>query len=134
MVLIEAEVRERIEAAVDHASLEALVATRRARGLPAPVAESARDRAEFEAGVRQFLERLQADVEPNLTDKQRNQAAEAAGRVGPDPVARLVATQVALARLLPDYWQRFEAYRAGHQARAASGGERRGLLRRLLAR
>src|SRR5207253_2797093 len=43
---IEAELRERIEEAVDLACLDALVKWRRARGLPAPAADSVRDRAE----------------------------------------------------------------------------------------
>lgn len=134
LLLIESEVRERLEEAVDHASLEALVAFRRARGLPGPEADSARDRAEFEAGVHAFLERLRADLEPVLSDEHRDRAAEAAERAGRDPIARLIGAQVALARALPDYWQRFEASRAAYAAHAASGGERPGLLRRFLAR
>jgi hypothetical protein len=133
LTLIEAEVRERLEEAVDHASLEALVAARRARGSPAPATDSARDRAEFEAGVRAFLERLRATLEPILTEEQRDRAAAAAEHAGPDPIARLIGAQVALARALPDYWQRFEACRAAYAAHAASGGQRRGRLRRLLS-
>lgn len=132
--LIESEVRERIEEAVDHVSLEAIVAARRAQGLPAPAADNPRDRAEFEAGVRAFLERLRAELEPALTDEIRRKADEAAARAGPDALARLVGAQVALARALPDYWQRFDASRAAYATAAASGGKRRGLLDRLLAR
>ncbi|MGH7393267.1 MAG: hypothetical protein ACREM3_28005 [Candidatus Rokuibacteriota bacterium] len=134
LLLIESEVRERLEEAVDHVSLEALVAARRARGLPAPAADNARDRSDFEAGVRAFLERLRADLEPALTDELRRKADEAAARAGSDPLARLVATQVALARALPDYWQRFDASRAAYATEAASGGKRRGVLGRLLTR
>ncbi|HSE92321.1 MAG TPA: hypothetical protein VLF19_03375 [Methylomirabilota bacterium] len=131
--LIESEVRERIEEAVDHVSLEAIVAARRARGLPAPAADNPRDRAEFEAGVGAFLERLRADLEPALTDEIRRKADEAAARAGHDALARLVGAQVALARALPDYWQRFDLSRTAYAA-AASGGKRRGLFDRLLAR
>jgi hypothetical protein len=130
--LIEAEVRDRIEEAVDHASLEALVAARRARGLPLPAADSASDRAEFDAGVRAFLERLRADLEPLLTEEQRRKRQEASAREGRDDVARLLDGQVALARTLPDYWQRFEAARAAYAEQAVSRRERRGLLGRLL--
>ena len=131
--LIESEVRERVEEAVDHASLEALVATRRARGLPAPAADNARDRADFEAGVLAFLQRLRADLDPVLTDEVRRKADDAAARSGQEPVARLVAAQVALARALPDYWQRFEASRVAYAREvASSGGKRRGLVGRLL--
>ena len=46
-----------------------------------------------------------------------------------------MATQIALARSLPDYWQRFDAVRLEYAAeRAVSGGESRGLLRRLFGR
>ena len=46
--------------------------------------------------------------------------------------SRLVAAQVALARRLPDYWQRFEALSARYLAEpSASGGQRRSLLARL---
>jgi hypothetical protein len=109
--LIEGEVRERIAEAVDSVSLEAMVERRRGRGLPEPVADSTRDRAEFNAGVQAFLERLRAELLPALPGDQQDKPVQAAARAGGDAVARLMATQVALARLLPDYWQRFEAVR-----------------------
>lgn len=109
--LIEGEVRERIADAVDSVSLEAMVERRRGRGLPEPVADSPRDRAEFNAGVQAFLERLRAELLPALPADQQDKAVQAATRTGGDAVARLMATQVALARLLPDYWQRFETVR-----------------------
>ena len=131
---IEAELRERIEEAVDFACLDALVAWRRARGLPAPVAESARDREEFAGSVRTFLERLRDAIAVDLTSEQREKV-DAAAHAGGDPTERLVTVQVALAKELPDYWQRFEASRASYVgAEPVSGGERRSLLRRLLGR
>ncbi len=134
ITLIESEVRERLEEAIDHASLEALVASRRARGLPAPAADNAHDRSDFEAGVRAFLQRLRAELEPALTDELRRKAEEAGARAGHDAVARLIAAQVVLAQTLPDYWQRFEASRVAYAREACSGGERRGLLGRLFSR
>jgi hypothetical protein len=119
LALIEHEVRERIADAVDAVSLEVIVQGRRRQGLPDPVTESAADRAEFTAGVRAFLERLGAEILPALAPDQRRRVAEAATRAGADVVAGLLATQVTLARELPDYWQRFEA------VRLAFTGERR---------
>ena len=131
---IEAELRERIEEAVDFACLDALVARRRARGLPAPVADSAGDREEFAQSVRAFLERLRAAIAVGLTPEQREKV-DAAAHAGGDPTQRLLAVQVALAKELPDYWQRFEASRAAYLGVApVSGGERRSLLRRLFGR
>lgn len=131
---IEAELRERIEEAVDFACLDALVERRRARGLPAPVADSARDREEFTQSVRAFLERLRDAIAVDLAPEQR-QRVDAAARAAGDETRRLLAVQVALAKELPDYWQRFEASRVSYVgAEPASGGERRGLLGRLFRR
>jgi hypothetical protein len=112
-----------------------MVQARRRRGRPGPVAASAGDRQEFEVGVRAFLERLSADLGPAPGPQQRSRAQEAIAGAGGQAVAQLVARQVALAKTLPDYWQRFDAVRLAYTAeRLASGGERRGLLGRLLSR
>jgi hypothetical protein len=139
LALIEVEVRERLEEAVDSVSLEAMVQSRRARGLPPPAAESPADREEFTARARAFLERLAADLEPALGDAERRKAGDAAARAGAEPLARLIAVQVVLARSLPDYWQRFDAVRTaylaeqvGPDAGPRSSGERPSLFRRLL--
>ncbi len=130
---IEAQLRERLEEAVDLVCLEAMVQRRRALGLAAPVADSARDREEFTAQVRAFLERLGA-LTADLDPEQRRRI-EAAGRAADDATAHLLALQIALARELPDYWQRFEGVRQTYTAeRVRSGGERRGLLGRLFGR
>jgi hypothetical protein len=135
MALVEGEVRERIEDAVDYVSLEVLVESRRHRGLPAPAADNASDRAEYDAGVRAFLERLHAELATDLTPEQRRRIEEAKARAGQEPVVGLVAVQVILARQLPDYWQRFEATRAAFTSEhIGSGGERRRLLDRLFRR
>lgn len=142
---IEAQLRERIEEAVDFVCLDVLVAQRRAAGRPAPVADRASDRAEYQAGVCAFLAHLAEAIAPALTPAQRERV-QAAGGAAPDEAARLLVVQVALARALPDYWQRFEACRLAFGAvggvggsgarslRPESGGERRGLLRRLFRR
>ena len=131
---IEAELRERIEEAVDFACLDALVDRRRARGLPAPVADNARDRAEFTQSVRAFLAGLRDAIAVDLAPDMR-QRVDAAARAASDETQRLLAVQVALAKELPDYWQRFEASRVAYVgAEPASGGERRGLLGRLFGR
>ena len=120
---------------MDFVSLDVIVQHRRARGLPAPAADSAADRQEFEAGVTAFLERLAADLTEGLSAEQRRKLEDTAARGGHDRVARLVAVQVALAKQLPDYWQQFDTIRARHtQARDASGGERGGFLARLFRR
>lgn len=132
--LVDAEIRERIEDAVDHGVLDIMVEARRRRGRPAPAADSASDRAEFEAEVRALLEHLAAQLEPALDARQRDQADEALGRAGRDPMGRLLARQIALAKALPDYWQRFDTARQAYAAqRLQSGSERRGLLGRLLS-
>jgi len=129
--LVDAEVRERIEEAVDFVSLDVIVQNRRARGLRAPAADNADDRREFEAGVTAFLERLTTDLTKGLSPEQQRKLEDTTSRAGNDRVARLVAIQVALAKQLPDYWQQFEAIRTRHtEAAGASGRERRGFLAR----
>jgi hypothetical protein len=128
------EVRQRIEEAVDHVCLEALVRTRQARGLPAPVADSAEDRQEYERHVAVFLERLEREVGAALTPEQQRRAP-ASPDAGDDESSRRLRVQVGLAQILPDYWQRFDAVRASYLVDPpTSGGERRGLLGRLLGR
>lgn len=132
---IAAELRERLEEAIDAACLDAMVRARHRHRLPAPSADSQRDRAEYERDVRTLLEHLRAHFESLLGDdlRRRTVAAEEAER---DPVARLMAGQLALARERPDYWQQFDAVRIRYaENRGASGGEGRGgLLGRLLGR
>jgi hypothetical protein len=126
---IEAELRERLEEAVDAACLDTLVRVRQAQRLPPPQADNARDRAEYESEVRRLLERLDGRLSGLIADAPE---AHAVPEASEDPVGQLMRTQIALARSLPDYWQRFDAVRIEHAAeRAASGGESRGFLRRL---
>jgi hypothetical protein len=132
---VDAEVRDRIGEAVDFVCLESLVHARRAEGLPAPVADSALDRAEFDRRVETFLARLGDAMLPVLDTEQR-QSLAAAERAAGDRLAQLIAVQVALAKLLPDYWQRFEQARVAYAQEAgepapASGRDRPGWLHRL---
>jgi len=128
---IEAGIRERIEDAVDAACLDTLVRVRRARQLPPPQANSDQDRAEYQSEVRQLLERLDAQLAGVVGEDLSVRAMRAGQREG-DPLARLMATQIGLARTLPDYWQRFDVVRLEYAAeRSVSSGESRGLLRRL---
>jgi hypothetical protein len=122
---IDYEVRERLEEAIDFVCLEALVSARKAQGLSAPAAESDADRKEYAAHVLAFLKLLDAELGP---------AARAPSE--PDEQARLLAGQLALAKSLPDYWQRFELIRERYLAEPAppSGGERRSVLARLFGR
>ena len=131
---IDLEIRERLEEAIDFVCLDALVRERQAHHRPAPAADSATDRAEYAAYVDAFLHLLDAELPP---------PAAADARAGTDGQARLVARQVAAARALPDYWQRFETVSARFLAEGApsllaegapSGGERRGVLARLFGR
>jgi hypothetical protein len=148
---IEFEVRERVEEAVDYVCLEALVRARRARGLPPPSADSAPDKAAYTANVVEFLEHLRRELTAGIGPELQSKVREAVSARG-DEQARLVATQVLLARSLPDYWQRFDAARARYLGKAPcdeggrgaaptadadarpdarSGSEGRGLLARL---
>jgi len=128
---IDAQLRERIEEAVDFVCLEMLIETRRARGHPAPVADNPADRDAFNASVRSFLQHLETDLTAELSADQR-QRVEAATRGSTDPTARLLAAQAALAKLLPDYWQRFETSRNRYAGAAEGATSQRGsLLRRL---
>jgi hypothetical protein len=134
---IEFEVRERLEEAVDYVCLEALVQARRAANRPAPVADNAVDRREYTEHVHAFLTQLERDLTTDLDAEQRRRLA-ALPRAADDE-ARLMSVQVTLARLLPDYWQRFDAARARYLAEPGrradgSGSEGRGLLARLFGR
>jgi hypothetical protein len=131
---IEMEVRERLEEAVDYVCLEALVRTRRERGLPPPAADSDADRREYTAHVRAFLMLLERELTAALDVAIRRKLPVAES--GGDESARLMSVQVALARLLPDYWQRFDEARSRYLAEPPPSGSETGgsLLSRLFRR
>jgi hypothetical protein len=149
--LIDAELRQRLEEAVDHACLDAMVSARRANGASLPARDDPRDREEFTATVRAFLVRLRDEIPADASAGER--VAPAAG-AHVDEEWRLLSLQIACAKSLPDYWQRFEAARrrfvadslkmgdSGRPGEAgtglgnppASGGSRRSVLSRLFGR
>jgi len=130
--LIDAELRDRIEEAVDHGCLEAMVSARRAANTPPPKADDVRDREEFTATVRALLERLRDEI-PAAADEAAYATSESDARTGEE--WRLLAIQIARAKALPDYWQRFDATRVRFTTEyAESGSTRRGILSRLFHR
>ena len=130
--LIDAELRDRLEEAVDHACLEAMVMARRAADAAPPKADDVRDREEFTATVRTFLERLRDEI-PAAADEAVSATPAADARAGEE--WRLLTVQIARAKALPDYWQRFDTVRVRFTSEyAASGGPRRGILGRLFGR
>jgi hypothetical protein len=106
---IDAQIAERIEDALDSACLDLMVELRRAHDLPMPVATSARDRGEFDGLVGALLDRLGA-LTADLTAEQRTRLPQAPAATS-SVRARALALQVDLAKLLPDYWTRFDQLR-----------------------
>jgi hypothetical protein len=127
---IEAQLRERLEEAVEMVALKLMVDLRAATGRPAPETTSTADRAEFEAGARALLAWLRdayaAELPPDLRPSFDEAEASAAGQP-----ARLLEGQVWLARRLPDYWQRFERYQSEYAAQRLADPSRPGWLKRL---
>lgn len=135
---VDAEVRDRISEAVDFVCLDSMVDARTAAGSPAPEADSTSDRAEFDHRVEAFLTRL-ADAMVSTLDASQRQSLAATDPAGSDRPAHLLAVQVALAKLLPDYWQRFDQVRAVYAAEPdapppPSGRDRPRWLDRFLGR
>jgi hypothetical protein len=128
---IQAQLRERIQEAVEMAGLELMVESRRRGGRPAPDTDSAADRKEFADTSRAVLGHLRSAFHADLDAAQRAALERAEAQPGePEP---LIAGQALLARELPDYWQRFDAYRAAYtRACLDSPPPRGGWLGRLL--
>jgi hypothetical protein len=130
MERIHAQLRERIEEAVEMAALKLMVDLRAATGRAAPESTSTADRAEFETAARAALAWLRdayvADLPAEL--RPRFDQVEAAAGDGPD---RLLTGQVWLARRLPDYWQRFERYQRQYAEQRLASPAGPGWLRRL---
>jgi hypothetical protein len=126
---IDAQLRDRIEEAVEMVALRFMVEGRARDGRPAPETTSAADRREFEHTALAVLAHLHAAFEAELGAEHR--AALAAADSAPAGRARHVAAQAWLARRLPDYWQRFERHAGAFPGAAPPGPA--GWLRRLLA-
>jgi hypothetical protein len=135
---IDAELRARIEDAVDYACLDAMVKARDASGAPAPVADDPADRDEYNRRVAALLERIRVALVSGLSPEQRARLGPAASLPDHHDVRAALDAQVALAKELPDYWQRFDELRRApgvpDDASASGGDKRRGLLDRLLGR
>ncbi|HEY7654205.1 MAG TPA: hypothetical protein VIG07_15400 [Methylomirabilota bacterium] len=127
---IEAQLRERIEEAVEMAALKLMVDLRAETGRPAPESTSAADRAEFQATTRALLARLREAFLAELPAELRPRFAEAEAAAADEP-ARLLAAQVFLARRLADYWPRFERYQRDDAERRLGEARRPGWLKRL---
>jgi hypothetical protein len=106
---IDAQIAERIEDALDSACLDLMVELRRSHDLPMPVATSAQDRREFDGLVGALLDRL-GTLSADLTVEQQTRLAQPSTAT-PSARARALGLQVALAKLLPDYWTRFDQLR-----------------------
>jgi hypothetical protein len=131
MERIDAQLRERVEEAVEMGALGTLVETRKREGRPAPEESSARDREEFQAMAAALLAHLDQAFGPGLADDTRA-GLDRARSTGADPHASRLAGQVFLAKRLPDYWQQFDEYRqAFAQLRASSAEPTSSWLKRL---
>ena len=128
---ITAQLRERIQEAIELAGLELMVELRRRHGRPAPETSSAADRAEFADTARDLLDHLRGAFRTELSPEDRVDLDRA--EAGPPGTDCALSGQVWLARRLPDYWQRFEAHRARYaQARLDAPAPRTGWLGRIL--
>ena len=131
---IDGELRTRIEDALDFACLDAMVKDRETRGEAPPAADDAHDREEYLARVTAFLDLLREALSAQLTEEQRRRLGRAL-TTDASGVDAGVTVQVALAKELPDYWQRFEDVRLRTPTTAPPlRGESRRLLDWLLGR
>jgi hypothetical protein len=132
---IEAAVEERLEEAVEFVCMDLLVQLRRAHGGPAPVAKSASDRQEFQRLVGEWLLHLRGALLDGLPREEVQKVSQAEEARGREEIPRLLAGQAALARTLPDYWQRFETLRVAFiEMRLSAPPASPGFLGRLFRR
>lgn len=132
---IDAQVRERLEEAVDFICLDLMVQLRRQHGRASPEAQNEKDRQEFRGLVREFLIYLRDAYWTELSEAERRKVAQAESDAGSEELQRLIAAQMVLAKDLPEYWQRFDAFKAAFaRERLAVPPSRPGFLDRLLGR
>ncbi len=128
-------VRERLEEAVDFVCLDLMVQLHRQHGRALPEAQNEKDREEFKSLVREFLTYLRKAYWTQLSEAKQQVVAQAEAEAGLEELQRLVAGQVALAKQVPDYWQRFEGFRiAFTQERLAAPPPKPGFFDRLPGR
>jgi hypothetical protein len=131
---IEAQLGDRITEALDMAGLKLMVDLRQRQGRPAPETSSDADRREFEQIVSNLLAHLRDAFSGELAAQQRaefERAEDAQSKLAD----KLLASQVFLARRLPDYWQRFEAHVAEYEkTRLDAPGSGSGWLSKLFGR
>jgi len=130
MERIEAQLRERIEEAIEMAALKLMVDARAQNGQPAPESTRPADRSEFETITRTLLGRLREQFVADLSDDLRPRLRQVEAAATDRPTG-LLAGQVFLARQLPDYWQRFEQYQRDDAERYLAKARRPGWLKRL---
>lgn len=131
MERIDAQLRERVEEAVEMGALGILVETRKREGRPAPEEGSGRDREEFHTLAAMLLTHLDQAFSAALGDEARS-GLDRARASDADPHAGRLAGQVYLAKRMPDYWQQFDEHRrAFGQLRASSPEPTSSWLRRL---
>jgi hypothetical protein len=127
---IDAQLRARLQEAVDMAALDVVVEVRKRAGRRAPEDGNARDRDEVLAVAGSFLDALHERLSPALPEDARP-AFDAAMSTGPDERTRRLTGQVFLSKRMPDYWQRFEGVRADFtRERLGSTPQGPGWLRR----
>jgi hypothetical protein len=115
--------------------MDLLVQLRRAHGGPAPVAKSASDRQEFQRLVGEWLLHLRGALLDGLPREEVQKVSQAEEARGREEIPRLLAGQAALARTLPDYWQRFETLRVAFiEMRLSAPPASPGFLGRLFRR
>jgi hypothetical protein len=128
---IDAQLRERIEEAVEMAALELMVETRRRQQKAAPEENNRSDRAEFHATADEVLQHLHRAFRAALSPADRDAFDAATRPSASDPRAERLAGQVFLAKRLPDYWQSFETHRADLASARLGSAVREGWLKRL---
>src|SRR5262245_29476006 len=100
---IDAQLRERIEAAVEMAALELMVEARKRQQKAPPEENNSRDRAEFHATADEVLEHLHRAFRTGLPPADRDAFDAATRPSAGDPHAERLVGQVFLAKRLPDY-------------------------------
>jgi hypothetical protein len=128
---IEAQIRERLEEALEMAGLKLLVQLRARDGRPAPEASREADRKEFEALAADLLAHLRTAFHAEVREEHRRELeqAEAGSRSERE---RFWAGQIFLARRLPNYWQRLERHEAAYvKARLEAPSTKAAWLHRL---